>query len=153
MNNLLHLKTKIPLILSFCIIFNFLVSIVKSEQNFSTATGNLTKITIPERNKEGFLIWQLTGDHAKIRPDGKVEIEQLLIHTFRNSQVDWTFTTPLCLLNKISREAVSESDIRITNQGTEITGTGFYWLANESRFIIRSKVHVILPNGILKKSS
>ena len=113
-------------------------------------TGVVRDFTLPERDKEGVLIWQLAGKHAKLRPDNKMEIDQLVLSTFRKTLVDWTLSTPTCILNRESREAISESPVLIVNNRTEITGTGFHWLANESRFIIRTNAKVVLPDGISK---
>ncbi len=116
----------------------------------SGATGELMHFTIPERNRDGVLIWQLKGERAKIRPDGQMEIERLIVSTYRDAKMDWVLTTPACILNRETREAVSESDVSITNNQTLITGTGFYWVAKESRFIIRSRVQVTIPGGLVK---
>ncbi len=125
---------------------------LEAQQGFPPSTsGELTKFTIPERNREGVLIWQLTGDRAKIRPDGKMEIETLQVNTYRGTNVDWTLSTPECILDRQSREAVSEAEVFISNKGTEITGKGFHWLANENRFIIRSRVQVIIYSDMTKK--
>lgn len=138
--------TLAALVLGFC------TSPGKAEDLPLGTAGELTKFTIPERNSDGILVWQLKGDRAKMRPDGKMEIERLSIDTYRNAAVDWTLSTPICLLNKTTREAVSESDVSIINKETEITGVGFHWLANETRFIIRNKAAVLIRNGLANKS-
>ena len=125
-----------------------------AQQGLSPVTsGNLTKFTIPERDREGLLVWQLSGEHAKIRPDGKMDIEEMIVNTYRGSSIDWTLSTPRCILDRQSKEAVSEADVRISNEKMEITGKGFHWLANENRFIIRSRVQVILFDGITREKT
>ncbi|MBI4026297.1 MAG: hypothetical protein HY360_15035 [Verrucomicrobia bacterium] len=127
---------------------------VRAQQDLQHSTaGDLTKFIIPERNREGVLIWQLTGDHATVRADGKMRIETLRVSTFRNAQVDWTLFTPNCVLDREAREAVSEASVRIANKETEITGVGFHWLANESRLIVRSRVQVVVMGGLAKAQS
>lgn len=128
--------------------------VLDAQEGLSPVTsGNLSKFTIPERNREGVLVWQLSGERAKIRSDGKMDIEEMIVNTYRGSIVDWTLSTPRCILDRQTREAVSEADVRISNEKMEITGKGFHWLANESRFIIRSRVQVILHSGITQEKA
>ena len=121
------------------------------ESHVPSSPGTLTKFTIPERNREGKLIWQLSGEKARIRPDSQMEIDQFVASTFREAKVDWTLETPTCILNRETREAVSEADVRITIKQTIITGVGFHWIASESRFIVRSRVEVLIPGSIVKE--
>ncbi|MCC7519020.1 MAG: LPS export ABC transporter periplasmic protein LptC [Verrucomicrobiae bacterium] len=121
------------------------------EGRMPSATGTLTRFTIPERNREGKLIWQMTGEKAQIRPDNQMEIEHLAVNTFKEAKVDWTLETPACIMNRETREAVSEADVKITNQQIIITGVGFHWIANESRFVVRSRVEVLIPGSLVKE--
>jgi hypothetical protein len=116
-------------------------------------SGEMIKISFPERNREGILVWQLLGDRAKLRPDGKMEIENIVVNTYRKSEVDWTLSTPTCILDRPAREAVSEADVHMYNKEIDITGKGFHWLANETRFIIRSRAHVVLSKAITTKEN
>ena len=75
------------------------------ESHVPSSPGTLTKFTIPERNREGKLIWQLSGDKARIRPDSQMEIDRFVASTFREAKVDWTLETPTCILNRETREA------------------------------------------------
>ncbi len=133
-----------------CLVVVLATSWVVAQQGLPTGAGELVKFTIPERDARGVLIWQLMGDHAKLRTDGKMEVDKLTVSTFKSSGVDWTFTTPTCVFNRETREGVSESEVKMSNKNTEITGDGFHWLANESRFIIRSNVTVSIEGGISK---
>ncbi len=124
---------------------------VPAQQGLPTATsGELSKFSIPERNSKGQLVGELKGDHAKIRSDRKMEITNLLVKTYSGTNVDWTMTSPDCVIDQATREAVSESDVKIVGRKIEITGKGFHWLANETRFIIRERVHVIIWGGMTK---
>jgi lipopolysaccharide export system protein LptC len=122
-----------------------------TERHVPTAPGTLTRFNIPERDGNGKLIWQLAGEKALIRADSQMEIESLVASTFKNAKVDWTLETPSCILNRETREAVSESDVKITNQQIVITGVGFHWIAAESRFIVRSRVEVLIPGSLVKE--
>lgn len=122
-----------------------------ADSHVPSSPGTLTKFTIPERDRNGKLIWELTGDKARIRPDSQMEIDHLVASTFRESKPDWILETPTCILNRETREAVSEADVRITNKQTIITGVGFHWIANESRFIVRSRVEVLIPGSLVKE--
>jgi len=131
-----------------------LLPAARAQQGLPTSgTGEVRDFTLPERNKEGILIWQLNGKHAKLRPDGKMEITQLAVSTFRKTAVEWTLSTPACVLNRESREAISESPVQIVDKDTKITGVGFHWLANESRFIIRAQAKVVLKESLSKSSA
>lgn len=124
-----------------------------AQQGLPDATsGEISKFSVPERNGKGQLIWQLMGDHAKIRPDQKMEITHLVVRTFSGTNVTWTLISPDCVLDRATREAVSDSDVRIENEKIEITGRGFHWLANETRFIIRDRVRVIIRGGLTNKN-
>ena len=109
------------------------------------------RFTIPWRNHEGILVWELIGERAKFRPDGHKEIEDVVVNMYQGANIDWTMSTPACILNNQSNEAISEADVRIFNKRTEITGTGFHLLFNESRLIIRNHVQVIIHGGLTKE--
>jgi hypothetical protein len=127
-----------------------LLMVHAQEELPSTATGDVGRFSIPERNKDGRLLWLLSGDRGKRLPDDKMEIEQMVISFYRQTNVDWTLSTPKCILNRQTREAISESPVRITSEKLEITGDGFHWLATNSWFIIRNKVKVVLWGGVSK---
>jgi len=112
--------------------------------------GNATKISIPWRNRDGILVAQITGEKVRMRPDKKAEIEELVAQAFRDAKVDWTLSTPFCIMDQETREAVGDAPIHIVSKEVTITGTGFHWLANESRLIVRSKVKVSIVHGLTK---
>jgi hypothetical protein len=123
----------------------------------NTGAGILKNFYIPERNKDGALIWELKGEKAIKRTDGKLEIENLMINTFRGANTDWTLLSPHCIFfertepsGESEREAVSDANVRIFNKDTEITGEGFHWLVNSSKFIIRHRVQVTIQGRITK---
>ncbi len=143
---------------AFILFFCCLGLKIAAQQNIS-ATGEWAKFTIPERNRDGSLKWQFTGARAKNRPDGKVEVESVFANTYEKGQVDWTLTTPHCILDSkkvnektkgTDREIVSDSDVHIFNKKFDITGTGFHWLVDQTRFIIRKQVQVTISGGFSK---
>jgi hypothetical protein len=128
------------------------ISPVQAQRGLPDTTGEALNFVIPERNQDGLPIWILQGKRARLRPDGKKEIDGLIVNTYHNTEVDWTFSTSNCILNQPAHEAVGEQDVHMYNKQIDIKGKGFHWLANESRFIVRSKAQVIILGGITKKS-
>lgn len=129
----------------------WILTAIQAQQGLpSTNTGDVSHFKIPERNKDGKLIWQLSGDRGKVFPGDKMEIDQMVVNFYRQTNVYWTLSTPKCIMNRESREAISESPVRIVSEKLEITGEGFHWLATNGTFIVRNKVKVVLWEGISK---
>jgi hypothetical protein len=150
-NRLFLKKLRESLLLSVVLTFFCgAVLLLHAQDATQVTSGNISKFSYPDRDKDGNLIWLLNGDYAKIRPDGKMEITQLLLFTYKGTNVDWTMITPNCILDRPTREAVGEKDIHIFSEDTDIRGTGFHLLANESQFIIRNRVRVTLKSHILR---
>ncbi len=116
-----------------------------------SSEGDATKISIPWRNKDGVLVAQITGDRVRMRSDKKAEIENLVAQAFQGTRVEWTLSTPFCIMDQQTREAVSDASIQIDSREVLVTGTGFHWLANEGRLIVRSNVKVSIAHGITKR--
>lgn len=143
------LNLRIPA--AFAALLFLATAFAANEGHVPSTPGVLTRFTIPERNRDGKLIWQLSGEKAMVRPDNQMEIEHLVASTFKNASVDWTLETPNCIMNRETREAVSESDVKITNREILITGVGFHWIANETRFVVRSRVEVLIPGSLVEE--
>lgn len=119
-------------------------------------SGVGTKISVPWRDKDGNLTWVLNGERAINRSDGKIEVDDVTVNKFTNSQVDWTITTPHCvILNEKSddRKIVSDSEVHISNKDTDIKGVGFYCLVDLNQFIIRNQVEVTIYGRIIKDNT
>ncbi|MDD2710272.1 MAG: hypothetical protein PHV34_20000 [Verrucomicrobiae bacterium] len=116
----------------------------------SPAPGQMSKFTIPERDRSGVLLWQMSGEKGVIRPDGKLEVDQLVVSTYRQAKLDWTLTTEKCIFNRENREVIGEAPVRIVSDKMEITGVGFHWVGAEGRFIIRNKIKLVIAGGLSK---
>lgn len=128
--------------------------VLQAQSSFmDSATGEMIRFKIPERDQSGSLVWMLEGERAQFRRDGTKEIEGLKVTTYHNAKMDWIFLTSHCILiyDQTTRRAVGEKEVHLYNNKVNITGKGFYWLVNEDRFIIRSNATVVISGGFTKE--
>ncbi len=100
---------------------------------------------VPDFDDEMRLQSMLFGDYARIMPNGEVEITNLMIEFYtEDREVEMRVTSPECIYDRATRDARSDSNIRIARENMIITGKQFVWSADNGRFEIFSDARVLL---------
>ncbi len=121
-----------------------LAALLAGGQNEAGKT--LQGFQVPEYDEQGNLKSQLFGDYAEILPDGSVQITNLRIEAYEKGQKAMEVTAPACLYNERTKQATSDTDIKIERDNMIVTGTGFAWDSAQNRIEIQNNVKVVLKN-------
>jgi len=106
---------------------------------------------VPDFDSEMRLRSKLSGDYARIMPNGEVEITRMRLEFYGEDRtVEMRVTAPECLYDNTTRSARSESDIHIARKEMIITGRGFVWDAESGTFKIHNEARVLLLDMGLK---
>ena len=100
----------------------------------------------PDYDEKGQLRFEITGDEAKVQPDGLIQIKNLKMTFYEQGKVMMQASTPQCLFDRVKRSAVSTSDVCVARKEIELTGRGFAWNAQDGRMHIVSNTRVVLRN-------
>ncbi|MBU0679658.1 MAG: LPS export ABC transporter periplasmic protein LptC [Verrucomicrobia bacterium] len=118
----------------------------EAQEESRTEPQSLSKFKVPEYDDDYNLKSQLFGDFAQFREDGLVEITNLKIEFYRAGIVKMEVSAPSCLYNRDSKEAESESSVRIERENLVVTGTGFTWNPKGQTFHILSNAKVVIKD-------
>ena len=111
------------------------------------ASSYIEKFDFPERDENGVLKWKVSGDRARIRPDGLLDIVNARAELYASNKVDLVFTSPVCLLDRASNRATTDAPVRIERSNMIVTGVGGVWDGKASTLDVRSNVQVVVKNG------
>ncbi len=111
------------------------------------ATGFIEKFEVPERDEEGNLRWKLSGDKAQIRADGIMNVINARAEFYSSNRVEMIFSSPSCVLDRLNKRAETDAPVRIEREDLLVTGNGAEWSDENSTFIVRSNVRVVLSDG------
>ena len=125
------------------------------------SSGEIESFRIPERDAEGNLLWFIEGEKAKIIEEGKIEIFNVHVETYRKGQIDQTLKSPQCMLiretvdGKVKTHAESTNAVEITGKNIVIRADGFQWYPDQARLVIQKNVKVVFERkkGPLFKTS
>ena len=106
----------------------------------------LTGFSVPEYDENGNMTSQLFGDYAEFLPDGIVRITNLKIEFYDDGEVHMRVTAPECVYDQNTKQAESDSSVRIARDNMVVTGVGFIWVAGKEYLEIRSDAKVVLKN-------
>lgn len=106
----------------------------------------LTGFNVPEYDKNGNMTSRLFGDYAEFLPDGIVRITNLKIEFYADGKVHMRVTAPECVYNQGTKQAESDSSVRIARDNMVVTGVGFKWAAGREYLEIHSEAKVVLKN-------
>jgi lipopolysaccharide export system protein LptC len=112
------------------------------------ASSYIEKFDFPERDENGVLKWKVSGDRARIRPDGVLDIVNARAEVYASNKVDVVFTTPACLLDRTSNRVTTDAPVRIERSNMIVTGVGGVWDGKAATLNIRSNVQVVVKNGL-----
>jgi LPS export ABC transporter protein LptC len=120
------------------------------------AQDNLPEMTgfkVPEFDKDGNKKSEMTGDFARMKPNGDVDITNLRIDFFKDGDVATRVTAPQCTYNQDKGTAESDSSVRMARENMVVTGVGFRWnktndviqIFNQARVVVRNLKADVLP--------
>ena len=114
---------------------------------FAQEAQTIQGFEVPEFDRENRLRSMLFGDFARLLPSGLVDITNMRIDFYDDDrQVEMRVTADTCKYDRNSRDAKSDSHIRIARENMIITGRGFVWNAEEGQFEIHNEAKVVLKD-------
>jgi hypothetical protein len=112
------------------------------------APQEVSDFRYPEYDEEGKLKHQITGEKARIMPNGLVEITGLKVELFdKKGKVNAQATSPQCTFDRQGGRAGASAPLRIDHESMVLTGENYYWDQAKKRIQIFKKVHVTLKNA------
>ena len=125
------------------------------------SSGVIESFKIPERDATGNLLWLIQGEKAQIIQEGRIQIFNVQVDTYRLGEVDQTMTSPECLLirqtegGKVVTHAESTNKVAIVGKNLLITADGFQWFPEQTRLVMQKNVQVVFERkkGSLFKNS
>lgn len=104
---------------------------------------------VPEFDRDNRLRSKLFGDFARILPSGLVDITNMRIEFFDDDRrVEMRVHAETCLYDRVTRNAESDTRVRIARENMIITGEGFTWNAEEGQFDIYEDAKVVLKGAL-----
>lgn len=119
-----------------------LAGAVLAEQEFSEMKG----FRIPEYDESGAKTSELTGDLARMKGGGDVEITNLKIEFYDGDEIKAEVTSPKCIYNQDKEVATSESTVRLSRENMVVTGKGFAYSRGSQLFKIYSEAKVVIKD-------
>jgi len=110
--------------------------------------GEIKDFRVPEFDANGVLKSEIFGDVAKPVSDNLIRITGLRIIMYKNKEVEATLTSEHCTVDRKSRDAFSNADVKIVRGNVVITGKGFRWGAETQRIEILNKFHMVMLGNV-----
>ncbi len=121
-----------------------LPQLAESQRRMIEDVQTIRGFEVPEFDRENRLQSRLSGELARLMPNGKVDITGLRVEFYDDErQVEMVVTAETCLYDQTTRNASSDAHIRIARDNMVITGRGFVWEAEEERFEIHDEAKVV----------
>lgn len=109
-------------------------------------TQTLKVVHYPVYDAQGQIKFDVTGDEAKIRPDGLIQITNLKMTFYEDGKVTMQIVTPECLFDRVKSVAVSTAEVCVSRAEIVLTGKGFEWHANEECISVHERSKVVIRN-------
>jgi lipopolysaccharide export system protein LptA len=108
--------------------------------------GQAKDFVTSARDDKGKTTAVLKGKTFKQLANGLVEIEGMLVETFRDERKYMTVEAPRCLYDLRSNIAFSSGEliVRTVEDQFSIRGEGFRWQQDDSRLVISNRVHTVI---------
>jgi hypothetical protein len=87
----------------------------------SSLAQAVKKFRYPDYDKQGNLIFEVTGDEAEIESDGLIKIKNIKIVFYEAGKMIMWFTSPSCTFDRARRAAASTSTVYIARSDVVIT--------------------------------
>lgn len=98
---------------------------------------------VPEYDENMEKKGEIVGDTAKRHPNGLIDITKFRLDLYEKGMVHLRITAPTCTLNQVTKNAKSDSSVRIIRSNMVITGKGFDYDHEHRRFEIHSQAKVV----------
>ena len=114
------------------------------DQPSKPGAGTLRGFSVPEYDlTTGLLKWRMFGDSARVDlTSGKVLVQQMKIEVYRETNLNMTVKSPVCLFDRTAKTAVSDEAVEIVSTNMVVTGKGFEWFSGDNRMNIHNDVTV-----------
>lgn len=143
MNRILRLKSSRMAFAGILVLFLVLPLMAQMREGDQFIRG----FEVPEFDRDNRLRSKLFGELARLLPSGLVDITKMRIDFFDdNREVEMRVTADTCLYDRNTRDASSDTAIRIARENMIITGVGFHFQAAEGRFEIHDQAKVVLKD-------
>lgn len=110
----------------------------------NAAVGYIEKFEFPDRDENGALQRKISGDRARLQPDGVLDIENARVEFYSSNKVTMVFTSPRCLMDRAHNRATTDAPVRIERDNMTITGIGGDWDGEKSILAVRSNMQMVL---------
>jgi hypothetical protein len=123
-----------------------LLSLLSSQAQVTPAPlGSTVKgFVLPQRNAEGKLEANITGDTAKVVSVNRTEIYGLKIQLYEGDTVMTTITAPRSDLWTLENRLTGRDGVRVERGDLEITAQMVEWEPKQQRAILRKEVRVVI---------
>ncbi len=102
--------------------------------------------SVPDYSPEGRLKTHVRGDYAVIARNGDADIENLQLDIFPENGQNITIVAPTCRYLQQRGILESDSDVLIETSGLLMRGTGFSWMLQEEKGVLKSNVTFKIKN-------
>jgi hypothetical protein len=110
--------------------------------------GEIKDFRVPEFDANGVLKSEIYGDVAKPVSENLILITGLRIIIYKNKEVEATLTSGHCTIDRKTRDAFSNADVKIVRGNVVITGKGFRWGTETQRIEILNKFHMVMVGNV-----
>lgn len=117
----------------------------------SAPTGYIEKFEFPEQDETGAVRRKISGDRAKLLPNGLMDIENARVEFYSSNKVAMVFTSPRCLLDREHNSAKTDAPVRVERDNMIITGIGGDWDSASSSVNIHSNTQMVVRGAGLTK--
>lgn len=104
----------------------------------------LSGFRVPEYTREGVMKSQLFGEHARVLPEGLIELRGVTIEFYKGTNVSARVVSPKCFYCRADGSAYAEEPVRIEFEKMTVTGRDYEWSGKGRRFVIRREARVVL---------
>lgn len=110
--------------------------------------GEIRDFRVPEFDANGVLKSEIFGDIATPVSGTLIRITGLRIIVYKGKDVEATLTSEHCTIDRKSRDAFSNADVKIVRGNVVITGKGFRWATETQRIEILNKFHMVMVGNV-----
>jgi hypothetical protein len=104
----------------------------------------LSGFRVPEYTREGVMKSKLFGEHARVLPEGLIQLRGVTVEFYDGTNVTARVISPGCLYQRVDHTVRSEEPVRIELEKLTVTGRDYEWCGKESRFVIHREARVVL---------
>jgi len=108
------------------------------------AVTEISGFRVPEYDENGSKVSEMSGDLAKMKKGGIIEITNLRLEFYEDDEPHTLLTAPACTYDQNKGIAYSRKPVRMAKKNMVVTGTGFAYSRSNELFQIFSDTRVVL---------